>query len=301
MKFATSPLVAALLLAACSPSKFATGIVADSLASGGGVMTSERDPEMVREALPFGLKTYESLLATVPEHRGLLTATARGYAAYAYLLQQHADFAAGRDEAASRELRGRAKLHFLRGRDYGLRALELRYPGFGEALRRDRAAALAQTGKDDVEALYWTGAAWAGALGVAKDDVALIADLPIAGALVMRILALDETFDRGGAYEFLISYEGARPGGDVEATRRYYDRALALSAGKRASVHLALAETITVREQDVAEFKRLIAAALAVDPEQDRDAVLVNAIAQRRARWLLQRLPELFVDPQKKA
>jgi hypothetical protein len=55
-------LMMALLLAACSMKKTAANIVGDTLAGSGGVYASDDDPELIREAIPFGLKTYESLL-----------------------------------------------------------------------------------------------------------------------------------------------------------------------------------------------------------------------------------------------
>ena len=68
--------------------------------------------------------------------------------------------------------------------------------------------------KEDADFLYWAGAAWAGALATDKADADLIADLPLAGALVGRVLELDEPYGHGAAHEFLISYEGSRPGGE---------------------------------------------------------------------------------------
>ena len=94
-----------LALAACSPKRAAVGFLADSLSGGDDLMVSDNDPELVREALPFGLKVYESLLAEVPEHRGLLEATAKGFTAYGYLLQQRADLIDARDYIGARELR----------------------------------------------------------------------------------------------------------------------------------------------------------------------------------------------------
>ena len=44
-------------------------------------------------------------------------------------------------------------------RGYGMRALEVRYPGFGAALEGDPATALARFRKRDVPLLYWTAAA----------------------------------------------------------------------------------------------------------------------------------------------
>ena len=110
-----------------------------------------------------------------------------------------------------------------------------------------------------------------------------------------RVLVLDESYDRGAAEEFFITYEGSRPGGSAQAARDHYHRALELSHGERASVHLALAEAVSVREQNLAEFQALIPAALAVDPEKVPDLRLVNTMAIRRAHWLEQRTPDLFV------
>lgn len=278
----------------------AVDTLGDALASGGGVFASDDDVELVGDAIPFGLKTYESLLAESPEHRGLLLAAASGFAQYAYAyVQDEADRLDSTDLARARELRARARRLYLRARDYALRGLEIAHPGFADMLRRDRRVALEKTTKEDVPFLYWAGASWTGALTAAKDDLDLVADLPAAGDLVKRVLVLDEGFASGAAHEFMISYEGARPeamGGRPAWARAHYFRALEISRGLRASVHLALAETVSIREQNLREFRRLIAAALAVDPEAAPDQRLANTIARRRALRLESRIPELFVE-----
>ena len=78
-------LAGALALAAtgCSVRTMAVKSLADSLAAGGDVWASDEDPELVRDALPFALKTYESLLAEAPHHQGLLLATCAGFTQYA--------------------------------------------------------------------------------------------------------------------------------------------------------------------------------------------------------------------------
>lgn len=74
-------------IAACST----VDIFANALSGGAGVYASDNDPQLVREAMPFGLKTYEGLLEVAPEHRELLLTTANGFTAYAYLLEKEAD------------------------------------------------------------------------------------------------------------------------------------------------------------------------------------------------------------------
>jgi len=292
--------VAALLLAACSIKRTAVNIVGNALAGSGGVYTSDDDPELIREAIPFGLKTYESLLEVSPEHEGLLLASASGFTAYAYILQDDADRLDATDLSQARKLRARVRKLYLRGRDYALRGLEVEHPHFTAILKTDRSSALAMTTEDDVSFLYWAGASWAGALSAAKDDLDLIAELPTAGALVGRVLELDETYDLGAAHEFFISYEGSRPGGSAQRAREHYRHALEISQGQRASVHVALAEAVSIREQNLTEFKALTAAALSVDPDKVPQLRLANIIARRRARWLQLHIPDLFLEADQK-
>ena len=59
----------ALPLTGCSIKRYAIRSLASSLTSGPDVYGTDNDPELVRDALPFGLKTMETLLAAVPTTR----------------------------------------------------------------------------------------------------------------------------------------------------------------------------------------------------------------------------------------
>jgi hypothetical protein len=74
----------ALLLAlpSCSVQRWAVKSVADTLTRGPDVYGTDDDPDLVRDALPFGLKTMESLLAVVPDHEGLLLTLCQGFTQY---------------------------------------------------------------------------------------------------------------------------------------------------------------------------------------------------------------------------
>lgn len=287
--------LAASLLGGCSIKKTVVNYAGDAISGGGGVWSSDEDPQLIKEALPFGLKTNESLLEVSPGHDGLLEATATGFLAYALLIKEDADRVEVDNLRAARKLKTRASKLFIRGRDYALSALELRYPGFTEGLKADRDATLARTNAKDAPFLYLAGAGWAAALGADTGNLGLVADFPTAGALVARVLEVDETFNLGSAHEFMVSFEAARPGGGIDAARKHYERALELSGGKRASVHLALAEAVSVEEQDVKEFRAMLKAARAVDIEKAPNDRLLNAVAQDRAEWLNTRIPDLFL------
>jgi predicted anti-sigma-YlaC factor YlaD len=58
---------------------------------------------------------------------------------------------------------------------------------------------------------------------------------------------------------------------------------------------VALAEAVTIRQQDVKEFESLLNRALALNPDANPDTRLLNLVMQRRARWLLSRKADLFL------
>ena len=117
----------------------------NALASGGAGWASDDDPELVREALPFALKTMESLLAESPRHKGLLLGASSGFTQYAYaFVQSEADYLEASDLATATAMRRRALKLYLRARGYGLRGLEVDHPGLGQRLTRDPAGAVAE-------------------------------------------------------------------------------------------------------------------------------------------------------------
>ena len=289
-------LLAVVLLGGCSVKRLAADLVGDALAGDSEVFSSDDDPELIREAMPFGLKTYESLLAISPNHQGLLLSAAKGFTACAYLLQDEADRMDEQELSRARWSRARAKKLYLRGRNYAIRGLELAHPQFEARLRRDPSFAVAKTSAKDVPFLYWAAVSWGGALSAGSDDLTLVSDVPLIGALAQRVVEVHEGYEAGAAHEFLISYEAGRPGGSASRARLHYRRALELADSPRASIYLALAEGLSVPEQNLSEFKDLLAPSLAVDPERQPSQRLLNVVAQRRARWLLTRIPDLFLE-----
>ena len=294
---------AAVLLAmavpACSIKKMAVNALGNALAEGGSTFASDEDPELVREAVPFGLKTTESLLEVNPRHEGLLYSAASGFTQYAFaFIQQDADFVEAEDLSRATALRLRAKKLYLRARDYGMRGLEVDFPGLRGRLTADPARALVPMGREHVRLLYWTAASWAAAMALAKDDSSLTADQHLAEAMMRRALALDETFDLGAIHDFFISYEAGRSsvGGSIEKAREHFERALAIAAGRRAWPYVSFAESASVGKQDRTEFQRLLERALAVDVDRAPGQRVANLVAQKRARWLLARADELFIE-----
>jgi len=287
-------------LAACRST--ALSFVSDAVAQSGTTYASDDDPELVREAIPFGLKTMEGLLSENPRHDKLLVALASNFTQYTYaFVQAEADKADldGKLDLA-RAGRDRARRLFLRGRDYGLRALDGRHGKLAEQLRagRDLPAALRRAQRKDVEILYWTASAWALAISNGKGDMGLVAELPVPAAMMERALALDESWGAGALHEFFVTFDSIRSaaeGGGPERAKAHLDRALALSMNKKLGPRVAWAEGVLVKQQDRAAFERTLEEVLRANPDTDPQYRLANVLAQRRARVLLDHADDLFL------
>jgi predicted anti-sigma-YlaC factor YlaD len=287
--------------AGCSIKHIAVNKFGNALAGGGDTFAADDDPELVKAAVPFSLKLMESLLAESPKHKGLLFATTSGFTQYAYaFVQQEADEVESDDLGKATAMRARAKRLYLRAHNYGLRGLDASHAGFSAKLRDNPRQAARIATKRDVALLYWTAASWAGAISLAKDDPAMIGEIPEMEALMDRALELEESFDHGAIHSFLITYEMARQGatGDpVERARKHFERAMELSQGTQAGPLVSFAEAVCVQKQDVKQFDDLLKRALEINPDAHPEARLVNLVMQRRARWLLARRDELFLIP----
>jgi predicted anti-sigma-YlaC factor YlaD len=288
-------------ISGCSIKKIAINNLGDALAESGTTYASDNDPELIKGALPFSLKLIESILAESPRHRGLLLAASSGFTQYAYaFVKQEADEMEQQDFARADTMWLRARNLFLRARDYGLRGLETRYPSFTAALNDDPLQAARKVGRKDVPLLYWTAASWGMAITLSKNEPDLIVDQLTVEALIDRALELDEAFDMGAIHSFLITYEPVRQGGEgnpLERAREHFNRAMELSGGFQAGPLVSMAESVCVAEQNRQEFESLLGKALEVDVNKKVEYRLYNLIMQRRARWLLSRVDELFLGP----
>ena len=130
-------------------------------------------------------------------------------------------------------------------------------------------------------------------------DFAQIVTVPRAIALLQQVQTWDDAYGAGAVHEIFISFYGAAPadlGGSEQKARDNYLRAVELSRGARAGPYIALASTVAVKNQDAAEFRDLLAKALAVDVDASPADRLVNIINQRKASWMLAHVDDYFLE-----
>jgi hypothetical protein len=284
----------------CSIRKMAVTSMADAMSSNtGSTFSADDDVELILEALPFGLKTMEALFEEIPDHKGLCISLSRGYLFYAYAsVETKAEEIKEEDYDEYQRLRERSKKLYLRSYKYGFKGLELVCETFREKYKTSRGEALLSiTAKEDVPLLYWTGAALAKWISVSKDDPAALIRLPEAAEFMERALELDPEYDNGSIHEFFVAYEcrGSAMGGDTAKAKEHFHKALELSKGKKASVYLTYVEAFSIPDQNREEFRSYLEKVIDFDLDKYPEYRLANAIARRRAIFLLEREEDLFL------
>ena len=285
----------------CSVREMVINQVGDILAETGTAFTSDEDPDLVADALPFGLKLMELVLAEKPEHTGLLLAASESFTQYGHAFV-YLDAVKMRsvDYYRARELELRSKKLFLRARDYGMQGLEAKFAGFGKSFSSNPLAAVQEVDIEGIGLLYWTAASWASAINVDKTDPFLLADLPKIDVLVDRVLELDENFENGAIHSLLISFEMMRlgkEGSPEDRAYRHFRKAVALSGGLDAAPYISYATSVCVPLERREEFIQVLYAALGINPHAKPEITLSNILMQEYGQWLLDHVDDYFLPP----
>jgi tetratricopeptide (TPR) repeat protein len=300
------PLPALLLLGSCSLNKLVINKVSDVLGGSGAgtVFTGDNDPKLVGDALPFAIKMYESLLDQNPNHQGLIVTTGSLFVMYANAFVQGPAEMLSVDQWEEKRVQlERAKNLYLRGTALLGRGIANKYPGMlDEWGPEDHPAftrGLANMKKEDIPLFYWYAAGTLSAYALDAFDIGLGIRVPRLTGMMKRAYELDEHYNTSALDEFFLLLYGALPdgmGGDAEQALVHYQKALEKSGGLLAGPYVSYAQTIAVKNQDYEAFKANLTAALSIDPAADPANTLVNTINQRKARYLLEKAPDLFVD-----
>ncbi len=275
---------------------------ADVLADGSRAFDRETDAELAEAAIPASLKTMESFLEAHPTQPILLRLLAEGFANYAFgFIEDRAEQVQEQDPDQAAHLRTRALGFYLRSRSFGLRLLALEHEELAQALEKREMPSeelLAEVEQDGLPGLFWTANAWAAAINAGKDHPELLAELPIARALMERAAAIDPGFFHAGPMMALGALEAGLPkalGGKPDIAKAHFEKAQQLTGGSFLMIPVLFAKTAVVQLGDRALFEKTLQAVIDADPDADPDARLGNRLAQRRARRYLAAVDDLFL------
>ncbi len=275
-----------LMLAGCSPGRFAVQAALPLVGSQILAMQEERDPALAEKAIPGNLKMLEGLLKQDPDNTWILENLAEGFCGYAYSFLEDTE-------------PGRASSLYERGKDYALRATIIRT---GREKWQDLSLDEWSLALNNVEvahqpALFWLGQCWGGWLMQNLDSVEAFADIPRLEGLMKKVHELDPAFHHAGPHLFLGAFYGGRSrmlGGNPEKSRHHFEKALDLTEKKFLLVRLLFAKTYAVQNQNRELFESQLQAVVNAPPDLFPEQRLANEVARKKAAQLLDQIDELF-------
>jgi len=293
----------AAAVAGCSINEFAVSTTAPVLFEASKAFSFESDVQFAREAVPGQLKTADGFLVSSPQNRYLLEILARGYLEYAFgfledELESMPDDNAHHD--AREALAARCTGFYDRALGYALRDLGTYGKGVSGAFKKDTAsleAAIGELPKAAAPGLLFAGQALASAINLNRSDIARVAELPKAIALIKRSYALDKTYYNGVAamtLGLINASQGKAMGGDPEASKRYFEEAIAQTHGNFLLARVMQARFYAVVVQDRPLFEKLLHDVLATPADAMPSQRLPNELAHRRAARYLKQAEDLF-------
>lgn len=265
---------------------------------------SEPDPLLAKDALPAFIKVSESMMLTYPNNASFKTATASLYLLYATsFLEGEAWYLEASDYDAWMELKTRASGLYRRA--FGLLSplVEKKSPGFFSAgwsigsQEADQAAKAFRKG--DVSLMYYSAAAILAAFSSNPLDFEMSSRLPAALTLLKRALELDRFWGDGSLLELAFQVYAAMPDGmgisEENITTAYRDALLA-TKGLSASLHINYAMQYCLPREDRAGFLENLTRATTISQQQAPVRALMNALARRKALYLIDHVDEYIPE-----
>ena len=233
---------------------------------------NQDDPETVRDGAPAYLLLLDSFIAGSPQD------------AYGVIFVEDSQRA---DRLTQRALTyGRQSLCASNDSACGIQ--EMSFQEFESVLTK--------LDKQDAASLFTYGLSSIAYLKIHSDDWGAMARLPRIGSALKRVQALDPKYQSVQVEHYLAVLNTIRPpalGGDFEAGKAHFERALSLSGGKDLSISVDYARYYARTLYDRELHDRLLNDVISAEPKQD-GYTLFNTLAQRDARILLASANDYF-------
>jgi hypothetical protein len=259
----------------------ATNDMAGNLSS---AIMNQDDPETVRDGAPAYLLLLDSFIAGSPDNSAMLSAAAELYAAYGVIFVSEPQRS---DRLTQRALSyGRQSLCASNKAACGIQDLNF----------QEFESVLTKLHKKDAASLFTYGLASIAYIKVHQDDWGAMAKLPRVESTLKRVQTLDPTYQVVQVEHFLAVLNTIRPpalGGNFEAGKEHFERALSLSNGNDLSISVDYARYYARTLYDRELHDRLLNEVLSAEPNQD-GYTLFNTLAQREARQLLDAADNYF-------
>ncbi len=245
-------------------------------------IVNHNDPETIAVALPAYLLAQEAY-AIGDDNESLLLSTANLYGAYLNLIP---------DDSVRKQRLSRRSL------DFSLRGLCVHDSNWCNLQHKpydDFKGLLQQTDNDDLDRLYSLATSWAAWIQANQSDWNAIAQLAQVKLIMQRILDLDESYQQGAAHVYMAVMESLLPeslGGKPKLAKQHFERAVQL-APDNLMIKVLYAKHYARMVFDRELHDKLLNTAINANPAAP-DLTLINTLAQRQAKQLLETAEDYF-------
>ena len=295
------------LSAGCNMTQLAAGSTVKIIGQAWPAVERYEDPDLAGEGIPGSIATMEGLLQIRPEDTELRALLARAYGSFGFGFMEDRMEAAllKDDEEGSEHFRKRAAMAYTRCQELALGTLTLWEEDGGGASGHIKQGLESWTGYlkkfDDAEkqvpTLFWAAYCWGRYIGINRDDVNALADLPLVTALSDRVLALDHTYFGYAPHALRAGLIGTAPaqlGGRPQEAKKEFETAISATQGKNLMYHVIEAQIVAVALQDRALYKKLLTTVTDAPKDLNPNGRLINQLAKRRAERYLSQTDQLF-------
>ncbi len=234
-------LAVTLSLGACSGvQKMAVGTTAGLLFDAAYEMETEPDWDHLKDGVGPNLKMVEGLYHLSPEDDDLLVALIKGYTAYAFAIfetEALAEQLAGKNDSKAL---ARAQHFYSRAIEYGIKYFEEEGISWDDLVKATRdpegvpglLAKNLPSNQRAHEGAAFFAQALGGLINLKKDDMILVAQLPVAKGMFDWVCAENPNINHGACNLFYAAYEAGRPrmlGGNPEKGKELFKKAMELN------------------------------------------------------------------------
>ncbi|MBP9680711.1 MAG: hypothetical protein KBD76_04860 [Bacteriovorax sp.] len=226
-----------LILSSCSLHQIAVNGSSGLLYSASNNLETESNYEIFKYGVPGNLLLVEGLLSEDPENKNILSTLTKGYAGYAFAVNETDMLNEEWGELKTEAGRSQALLNYTRALHFGLRYLKIHKIELADLVAKinepqgimhflDKRLTAE---KRDLELILFTAQSFAALINLQKDNISLVAQLPVAKAMFDWVCMKDPKINYGTCDVFYGAYEAGRPkmlGGNPEKGKEIFLKAM---------------------------------------------------------------------------
>ena len=213
------------------------------------------------------------------------------------VVMEQADRLLDEDYETALDMYQKANQLFSDAKSSALLVLNQKHTKFEDWIRKD---AKINFDKNDIADLYWLAAAYGGSISSSRGNPYELIHLPTVGRLLRTCIAIDSSWNNGAAYSAMMSFTSSRSDLSEKMLRDsvdyYYRKAIILSDSLDASLFVTYSEAIHKTYQERDKFEEKLNFVINMDIKPNDKYELTNLISKNRAKWLLAKTDEYFIE-----